>query len=78
MSNDIIFAFILGLIGGVIPGPVLAATFTEILQSGFLKSLRIILWAFIIETIVALISMLLLSTLSVHRKIKSDFIGKIV
>ncbi|OFX28045.1 MAG: hypothetical protein A2X08_11590 [Bacteroidetes bacterium GWA2_32_17] len=64
MSNDIIFAFILGLIGGVIPGPVLAATFTEILQSGFLKSLRIILWAFIIETIVALISMLLLSALN--------------
>ncbi|PIV58084.1 MAG: hypothetical protein COS14_11475 [Bacteroidetes bacterium CG02_land_8_20_14_3_00_31_25] len=54
MSNDIIFAFILGLIGGVIPGPVLAATFTEILQSGFLKSLRIIIWAFLVETTVAL------------------------
>lgn len=63
MSNEIISAFILGLIGGVIPGPVLAATFTEILQSGFLKSLRIILWALLIETIVALVSMLLLSSL---------------
>lgn len=62
MSNDIISAFILGLIGGLIPGPVLAASFTEILQSGFFKSLRIILWALLIETVVALISMLLLSS----------------
>ena len=69
MSNDIIFAFILGLIGGVIPGPVLAATFTEILQSGFLKSLRIILWAFLVETTVALISMLLLSSFNLHENI---------
>ena len=38
MVNDLISAFILGLIGGVIPGPVLAATFTEILQYNFLKS----------------------------------------
>jgi threonine/homoserine/homoserine lactone efflux protein len=64
MSNDIISAFILGLIGGLIPGPVLAATFTEILQSGFLKSMRIILWALLIETIVALISMVILSSLN--------------
>jgi len=69
MSNDIIFAFILGLIGGVIPGPVLAATFTEILQSGFLKSLRIIIWAFLVETTVALISMLLLSSFNLHENI---------
>jgi len=69
MSNDIIFAFILGLIGGVIPGPVLAATFTEILQSGFLKSLRIILWAFLVETTVALIIMLLLSSFNLHENI---------
>ncbi|MBI5542067.1 MAG: hypothetical protein HY951_18570 [Bacteroidia bacterium] len=62
MSTDIISAFILGLIGGLIPGPVLAATFTEILQSGFLRSIRIILWALLVETIVALISMLLLSS----------------
>ncbi len=64
MSNDIISAFILGLIGGLIPGPVLAATFTEILQSGFLKSMRIILWALLIETVVALISLVILSSLN--------------
>lgn len=69
MSHEILIAFILGLIGGVIPGPVLAATFTEILQSGFLKSLRIILWAFIIETFVALFSMLLFSSLNLPEYI---------
>ena len=69
MSNEILSAFILGLIGGVIPGPVLAATFTKILQSGFLKSLRIIIWAFLVETTVALISMLLLSSFNLHENI---------
>jgi len=69
MSNEILSAFILGLIGGVIPGPVLAATFTEILQSGFLKSLRIIIWAFLVDTTVALISMLLLSSFNLHENI---------
>ena len=29
--------FVLGLIAGAIPGPILTATFTEILQSGFIK-----------------------------------------
>ena len=64
MSNEIISAVILGLIGGLIPGPVLAATFTEILQSGVLKSFRIILWAMFTETIIALISLLALSSMN--------------
>lgn len=64
MGNEIVSAFILGLIGGVIPGPVLAATFTEILQSGLLKSMRIILWAMLTETVVALISLLALSSMN--------------
>lgn len=63
MSQYILEAFILGLVGGVIPGPILAATFTEILQSGFIKSLRIILWGMLTETIVALISLIVLSSL---------------
>jgi len=69
MTNDIISAFILGLIGGVIPGPVLAATFTEILQSGFMKSFRIILWAMFTETVVALISLLVLSSMGLSESI---------
>lgn len=63
MNNEIISALVLGLIGGVIPGPVLTAIFTEILQSGFLKSLRIVFWAMFTETVVALLSLLILSSM---------------
>lgn len=69
MTNEIISALILGLIGGVIPGPVLAATFTEILQSGFWKSLRIIFWAMFTETVVALASLLFLSSMNLSEAI---------
>jgi|SRR3989338_852976 len=58
-----ITALILGLVGGIVPGPVLAATFTEVLQSGFYKSLRIVFFAFLAETLLALISLLALSSL---------------
>lgn len=64
MLNDLLSALVLGLIGGVIPGPVLTAIFTEILQSGILKSFRIILWAMLTETTVALISLLVLSSMN--------------
>lgn len=64
MSNELTSALVLGLIGGVIPGPVLTATFTEILQSGILKSTRIIFWAMFTETVVALISLLALSSMN--------------
>lgn len=67
MTQQILTAFILGLVGGIIPGPVLAATFTEILQSGFYKSLRIIFWALITETFVALISLIVLSSLGLSQ-----------
>ena len=69
MINDLISAFILGLIGGVIPGPVLAATFTEILQSNFLKSFRIILWAMLTESSVALVSLLVLSSFNLPEAV---------
>lgn len=63
MNQELIIALMLGLIGGVIPGPVITAVFTEILQSGFPKSLRIIMIAMVAETVVALISLLLFSAL---------------
>lgn len=77
MNNEIISALILGLIGGVIPGPVLTATFTEILQSGFFKSLRIVFWAMFTETVVALASLLVLSSMGFSEAIFSgiSFIG---
>ena len=60
MIHELIVAFLLGLIGGVIPGPVITAIFTEILQSGFLRSIRIILIAMLLETSVAILSLLIL------------------
>jgi len=63
MLSQILSAIVLGLIGGIIPGPVLAATFTEILQFSFAKSLRIILWAMLTETVIALASLILISSL---------------
>lgn len=59
MNHELIIAASLGLIGGVIPGPVITAVFTEILQSGFRKSLRIIFIAFLTESAVAVVSLLL-------------------
>ena len=62
MTEQLIVAFMLGLVGGIVPGPVLAATFTEILQSGFYKSLRIVFWAVFMETMVALVSVIAFSS----------------
>jgi len=67
MIHELVIAVMLGLIGGVIPGPVITAVFTEILQSGFLKSLRIILIALITESIVALLSLLILDSLGFNE-----------
>ena len=63
MNQELVIALMLGLIGGVIPGPVITAIFTEILQSGYSKSLRIILIALVTETVVALLSLILFSAL---------------
>jgi threonine/homoserine/homoserine lactone efflux protein len=53
-------AFVLGLIGGSIPGPVLAATFTQILQKNFRSGLGVVAWSLLVEALVALCSMWLL------------------
>lgn len=50
---QIFSAFVLGLIGGAIPGPMLTSTFTESLRKGFISSLRVIFKAMLAETIVA-------------------------
>ncbi|MFH1030802.1 MAG: LysE family transporter [bacterium] len=68
MGNELFSALVLGLIGGVIPGPVLTSTFTEVLQSGMWKSMRIILWAMLTETVVALLSLLALSSMNFSER----------
>lgn len=64
MIDELITAFVLGLIGGMIPGPVVTAIFTEILQSSFLKSFRIIFIAIFTETLVALFSLVFFISLN--------------
>lgn len=56
-------ALVLGLIGGAIPGPIITAVFTEIIQSGFAKSFRIIFLAMFAETAVALFCLVAVSAL---------------
>jgi len=67
MIHELVIAMMLGLIGGVIPGPVITAVFTEILQSGYLKSLRIIMIALITETLVAIVSLLIFASLDFNQ-----------
>jgi len=64
MIQNLLIAILLGLIGGTIPGPVLTAIFTEILQNNLTKSFRIVFLAFLSETLVALVSLLILSSLN--------------
>lgn len=67
MTHELVIALMLGLIGGVIPGPVITAVFTEILQSGFMRSVRIIMIAMVTETLVALVSLLIFASLNFDR-----------
>jgi threonine/homoserine/homoserine lactone efflux protein len=67
MIQELIIALMLGLIGGLIPGPVITSVFTEILQSGYLKSMRIIFIALITESVVALLSLLILDSLGFNE-----------
>lgn len=67
MIHELVIALMLGLIGGVIPGPVITAVFTEILQSGYLKSLRIIMIALATETVVAIICLLIFGSLGFNE-----------
>lgn len=57
-----ITAALLGLAGGLIPGPVLAATFARILQAGFTRSLGIVLWALLVESAVAIASLVIMAS----------------
>jgi len=63
----LIEAFILGLIGGAVPGPILTGTFTEILGNGFLRGSRVIILALIAETFGALIALYILYSLGLSE-----------
>jgi threonine/homoserine/homoserine lactone efflux protein len=67
ITGEIITAITLGLIGGLIPGPVITAVFTQILQAGYRSSLRIIFIALAVETFVAFVSLLLITSLGLQE-----------
>lgn len=69
MVESLLTAFVLGLIGGLVPGPVVTAIFTEIIQSGLLRGFRIVFLGMLTETLVAYICLLLLSSLHLSEAI---------
>lgn len=69
MLIDLSTALVLGLIGGTIPGPIITAIFTEILQAGILRSFRIIFLGMATETLVAFICLVSLSSLHLPESI---------
>jgi len=65
--NLLIEAFLLGLVAGAVPGPILTGTFTEILSNGFLKGCRVIVWALIAETTGAFLVLYILYTIGLSK-----------
>lgn len=63
--------FLLGVIGGATPGPILASSFTESLRKGFIGSFRIIFMAMVSEIMVALSVLVIFFTFSIPQIIFS-------
>ncbi|HXS14507.1 MAG TPA: hypothetical protein VN711_00040 [Candidatus Saccharimonadales bacterium] len=72
--------FLLGFIGGSIPGPILTSAFTETVRAGFVKSLRVVIFALVSEVIVASSILLLLFSVHIAQSIfyAISFLGAIV
>jgi threonine/homoserine/homoserine lactone efflux protein len=62
-------ALVLGLIGGAIPGPIITAVFTEIIQSGLLRSFRIIFLGMLVEAAIALICVVSVAALHLPESV---------
>lgn len=60
-------AFLLGLIAGAIPGPILTGIFTEILNLGFWKGLKAIFYALIAETTGALLVLFVFYAIGINQ-----------
>lgn len=58
LLSQLLGIFILGFIGGMTPGPILTASFTESLRKGFRKSLPVIFMAMASEVLIALLILL--------------------
>jgi threonine/homoserine/homoserine lactone efflux protein len=70
----------LGLLGGIIPGPVLTASFAETLRGGFRKGLKILLMSMLAESIIAVFILLVFSSIQIPNDFfyLISFIGSLV
>jgi len=78
--RQIVSIFVLGLLGGANPGPVLTSAFTEAYRKGFVKSLNVIFYAMLAEAIVALFVLVLFFSIDIPEVFfyLISFIGAIV
>lgn len=65
--SQIMEVFVLGAIGGAVPGPVLTAVFTEIVNSGLTKSFKVIIRALAAEIIVASSILLIVFSMNIPQ-----------
>ncbi|MBU1000853.1 LysE family transporter [Patescibacteria group bacterium] len=77
---QIFSAFVLGLIGGAVPGPILTSAFTESLRKGFIGSLRIVFMAMVSEAMVAFFILSIFFSFHIPQIIFSiiSFVGIVV
>lgn len=77
---ELLSIFVLGFIGGSIPGPILTSAFTETVRKGFIKSLDVIFFALLSEIIVASFIMIVIFTLHIPQGFfyAISFIGALV
>ncbi|NTW75419.1 MAG: LysE family transporter [Candidatus Moranbacteria bacterium] len=61
--------FLLGVVGGAVPGPIMTSVFAEVLGRGFVRSLRVVFHALVAESVVALFVLLAFSWLSVPESV---------
>jgi threonine/homoserine/homoserine lactone efflux protein len=69
MISQIINVFVLGMVGGFIPGPILTMTFSEGVRAGWKAGVKIIFYALFAESIVAGVIFSLLSFLDLNQSI---------
>lgn len=73
VSHQITEIFLLGVIGGAVPGPILTSVLTDILNGGMGKGVRVIMRALAAEVIVAGIILFILSAMNVPKYISKSF-----
>lgn len=73
-------AFLLGLVGGIVPGSILTVLLVSVLQGGFKQGLRAFYWSVAAEITIVSILLLTLLNLPLHQNVFNylGFVGAIV